>query len=67
MIGPLIKLKLGDYLYRTSGFLSSVTIAVDANSPWEINLEEMEEYSRDYIEESKLVIKFECREIGVNS
>ena len=31
------------------------------------NLEEMEEYSRDYIEESKLVIKFECKEIGVNS
>jgi len=27
----------------------------------------MEEYSRDYIEESKLVIKFECKEIGVNS
>ena len=31
------------------------------------NLEEMEEYSRDYIEESKLVIKFECKEIGVQS
>jgi hypothetical protein len=31
------------------------------------NLEQMEEYSRDYIEESKLVIKFECKEIGVNS
>ena len=31
------------------------------------NLELMEEYSRDYIEESKLVIKFECKEIGVNS
>lgn len=28
------------------------------------NLEEMEEYSRDYIEQSKIVIKFECREIG---
>ena len=31
------------------------------------NLEQMEEYSRDYIEESKLVINFECKEIGVNS
>ena len=31
------------------------------------NLEQMEEYSRDYIEESKLVIKFECKEIGVQS
>ena len=28
------------------------------------NLEQMEEYSRDYIEESKLVIKFECKELG---
>ena len=28
------------------------------------NLQDMEEYSRDYIEESKLVVKFECREIG---
>ena len=31
------------------------------------NLQDMEEYSRDYIEESKLVVKFECREIGVKS
>ena len=46
MIGPLIKLTLGDYLYRTSGFLSSVTIAVDENSPWEINLEEMEDVAQ---------------------
>ena len=28
------------------------------------NLEELEEYSRDYIEQSKIVVKFECREIG---
>ena len=28
------------------------------------NLEELEEYSKDYIEQSKIVDKFECREIG---
>ena len=28
------------------------------------NLEETEEYNRDYIEQSKIVIKFECRELG---
>ena len=28
------------------------------------NLEDLEEYSKDYIEQSKIVVKFECREIG---
>ena len=28
------------------------------------NLEELEEFSRDYVEQSKIVVKFECREIG---
>ena len=28
------------------------------------NLEELEEYSKDYIEQSKIVVKFECRELG---
>ena len=28
------------------------------------NLEEIEEYNRDYIEQSKIVVKFECRELG---
>ena len=28
------------------------------------NLEELEEYSKDYVEQSKIVVKFECREIG---
>ena len=31
------------------------------------NLEELEEYSKDYIEQSKIVVKFECKEIGVKS
>ena len=28
------------------------------------NLEELEEYNKDYIEQSKIVVKFECRELG---
>ena len=28
------------------------------------NLEELEEYSKDYIEQSKIVVKFECRVLG---
>ena len=30
------------------------------------NLEEIEEYNKDYIEQSKIVVKFECRELGGN-
>ena len=28
------------------------------------NLETLEEFNRDYIEQSKIVIKFECKELG---
>ena len=28
------------------------------------NLKELEEYEREYIEQSKIVVKFECREVG---
>ena len=31
------------------------------------NLENLEEYSRDYVDQSKIVVKFECRQIGVQS
>ena len=31
------------------------------------NLEQTEEFNRDYIEQSKLVIKFECRELGAKT
>ena len=29
-----------------------------------LHSEELEEYNRDYIEQSKIVVKFECREVG---
>jgi len=39
MRAPVVKITLGDYLYRVPGFLESVNITVDNNTPWEINLE----------------------------
>ena len=31
------------------------------------NLEQTEEFNREYIEQSKLVIKFECKELGAKT
>jgi hypothetical protein len=43
MRAPLVKLTIGDYLYRVPGFLENINITVDNNSPWEINLEEYDD------------------------
>jgi|TARA_B100000029_G_scaffold220754_1_gene218453 hypothetical protein len=32
-----------------------------------LNLKELEEFERDYIEREKIVVKFECREIKNNA
>ena len=39
MRAPLIKVTVGDYLYRVPGFLESVNVTVDNSSPWELNLD----------------------------
>jgi hypothetical protein len=36
MTSPVIRLTIGDYLYRVHGFLESVNVTVDQNSSWEI-------------------------------
>ena len=36
MRAPLVKVTIGDYLYRVPGFLETVNITVDNNYPWEI-------------------------------
>lgn len=36
MRGPLMRLTIGDYLYRAYGFLENIDITVDQNSTWEI-------------------------------
>ena len=42
MRAPLVRITIGDYLYRVPGFLESVNITVDNNYPWEVNLEKSE-------------------------
>ncbi len=39
MRSSVVRVTMGDYLYRVPGFLESVNITVDNNIPWEINLE----------------------------
>ena len=43
MRGSVVKLTIGDYLYRVPGFLESVNVSIDnGNTPWEIVLDEAE-------------------------
>jgi hypothetical protein len=39
MRAPIVRVTLGDYLYRVPGFLQSVNVTVDNSTSWEINLE----------------------------
>jgi hypothetical protein len=39
MRAPLVRITIGDYLYRVPGFLESVNVTIDNNYPWEVNLE----------------------------
>lgn len=42
MRGNVIKLTIGDYLYRVPGFLENVNITIDDNAAWEIALNDPE-------------------------
>jgi hypothetical protein len=44
MRAPIIKLTIGDYLYRTPGVLESINITIEDDAAWEIN-QENEAYS----------------------
>jgi hypothetical protein len=37
MRAPMIRLTIGDYLYRVAGMLETINITIDDNSPWDIN------------------------------
>lgn len=39
MRAPVVRITIGDYLYRVPGFLESVNVTIDNNYPWEVNLE----------------------------
>ena len=40
MISPIIKLTMGDWLYKCPGYFDSMATTIDNDYPWEINLEE---------------------------
>ena len=40
MRSSLVRVTIGDYLYRVPGFLESVNFTIGDNTPWEINLED---------------------------
>ena len=41
MRGNVVNLTIGDYIYRTPGFLENVNVTIDnTNTPWEILLNE---------------------------
>ena len=37
MRAPLVKLTIGDYIFRTPGFLENVNFTIENNYPWELN------------------------------
>lgn len=39
MRAPIVRVTIGDYLYRVPGFLESVNVTVANDYPWEINLQ----------------------------
>ena len=39
MISPLVKLTMGDWLYKTPGYFESMATSIDNDYPWDINLE----------------------------
>lgn len=39
MVSPFMKLTIGDYLKEVPGFLNSLEVQADNDTPWEINLE----------------------------
>lgn len=46
MRAPIIKLTIGDYLYRTPGVLESINITIEDNASWEITALKGEKQSR---------------------
>ena len=46
MRAPVIRLTIGDYIYRMPGFLESVNVTIDGTNSWEINLEESSEVAQ---------------------
>ena len=39
MRAPVVRITVGDYIYRMPGFIESINVTVDNGTPWEINLD----------------------------
>jgi hypothetical protein len=57
MRGPLIKLTIGDYIYRQPGLISSLNISIPNESYWEIALNEPEGGKDATMHEVPMVLK----------
>jgi hypothetical protein len=43
MRAPMVRITVGDYLYRMPGFIESINITVDNGYPWEVNLSNVQD------------------------
>lgn len=41
MRAPLMKLTIGDYFYRLPGLIESISVTIDENSTWEVDVKEL--------------------------
>lgn len=58
MRGNVVRLTIGDYLYRTPGFLESVNVTIDnSNTPWEIVLNQ---YNDDDVRQLPHMVSVAC-------
>lgn len=58
MRGNVVRLTIGDYLYRTPGFLENVNVTIDnGNTPWEIVLNQ---YNDDDVRQLPQVVSVSC-------
>jgi hypothetical protein len=58
MRAPIVKITLGDYLYRVPGFLQSVNVTVDNSTSWEINLEDRKDVVQELPHVLEVAISF---------
>ena len=53
--------------YQFSNFYDCVNAGYAVAQSTFRNLKELEEWDRQYLEQSKIVVKFECREVGTQT
>jgi len=59
MRSPVVKMTIGDYIYRQPGFLNNINLSIESNYPWEIQLDKLGR-DRD-VAQLPQVIKADCQ------